>query len=280
MKAKDYLSANYKEKTAQTYYVEWLDFIAYLETLGRSPENTDYDLVLDYIGSLQKRNLNPRSINRKLMIIEKVFMGIKVVEPNPVQGLRLKNAQDKPLPEPLNYERLSQYLSAFPTETAIQYRNKIILSLIHHQALRASEIIKLTISDLQLKRAQIEIPSVTRSNYRILDLTALQLIDLQHYLLEIRPQFTTENDLLFPAQGAKSLQNSLMCLKKRLQRALPTLQNLEHWRSSVIVHWLENQSVLEVQKKLGHRYPSSTEKYKIHRIKSLQEELSVHHPLR
>ena len=147
MKAKDYLSANYKEKTAQTYYVEWLDFIAYLETLGRSPENTDYDLVLDYIGSLQKRNLNPRSINRKLMIIEKVFMGIKVVEPNPVQGLRLKNAQDKPLPEPLNYERLSQYLSAFPTETAIQYRNKIILSLIHHQALRASEIIKLKIND-------------------------------------------------------------------------------------------------------------------------------------
>lgn len=281
MNAKDYLSSIYKGRSAYLIYLEWLDFENYLKSVQRMPENTDYSLILDYVASLQERNQNPLSINRKLRTIEKVFGGLKLIEPNPVRGLRLKNAQDKPLPEPIDYELLSQYLSDFPTETPMQFRNKLVLSLIHHQALRASEIKKLTIKDVHINKAQIEVSSIFRSNYRVLEVTALQLLDLQVYLSEIRPKFTPQTELLFPGfNGVGDCHNSLMSLKKQLQQNLPKLQNLEHWRSSIIVHWLENQSILEVQQKIGHRYPSSTERYKIHAIKSLQEELNLHHPLR
>ena len=86
-------------------------------------------------------------------------------------------------------------------------------------------------------------------------------------------------DRFITGGASKKLTNSLGKLKKQLQKKLPKLENLEHWRSSVIIHWLESQALLEVQQKLGHRFASSTEKYQIHAIKNLQKELLLHHPL-
>jgi integrase/recombinase XerD len=280
MNISNYLSSKYKSKTAKSYYAEWLDFEIYLTNQGRNASNSDYNLVLDYVARLQSKTLSPRTINRKLMIIEQVFEGLKLVEPNPVRALRLKNATEKPLPEPIPYSQLSQYLSEFQKDSLAQHRNYILLSLLHHQALCPAELSQLKINDIKLSSGELQVPSVLRNQPRRLDLLASQILDLQYYINKIRPQFDNSTDLLFiPSGGAKSLNNSLMKLKSQLQKQLPKLQNLAHWRSSVIVHWLDSQSLLAVQKKLGHRYPSSTERYKIHVVKSLQEELNLHHPL-
>jgi len=281
MNVNNYLSSKYKAKTAASYLLEWVQFEAFLVQINMLITVVNHQIILLFVNYLQEKQLSNRSINRSLMVIDLVFEGLKQIDPNPVRGLRLRMPKEKPLSEPLPYAVLLQCLSEFPMETPLERRNHLILSLMTYQGLNAAEIMSLKISDISLQKAQISIPSILRSNSRELDLNALQMLEIQAYLSEQRPLFSSSEALLFPALGgSKSLNNSMMNLKRQLKKRVPKLKNLAHWRSSVIVYWLENQSILDVQNKLGHRYPSSTERYKIHIIKSLQDDLNIHHPLK
>ncbi|MCH2046498.1 MAG: hypothetical protein MK212_20450, partial [Saprospiraceae bacterium] len=187
------------------------------------------------------------------------------------------------LPQPLNYLSLNHCLSDFPTKTLHQKQLKLILSLIHFQALRSAEIQALKLRHLKLKKGLLEIPSILRSNTRELVLTGLQIIGFQDFILKIRPQLPNSKNvdsLFISSSGSGKINNTLGKLKERLKKTLPHLENLEHWRTSIIIHWLQHQSLLEVQSKLGHRYASSTERYIIHKIKDLEKDLLQHHPLK
>lgn len=276
-----FLAKKYKSKTAKSYYKEWEYFKAFILQLQIEVSAVTYLTILAYVSSLKEKGLGAKTVNRKLMIIELIFTHLELPKVNPVKGLRIKVAKEKPLAQPMDYTVLSEYLSVFSAKNAVESRNKVILSLIHYQALRLAEIKALKLEHIQLKSASLEVPSVLRSNSRTLALTALQIIYLQEYLSEYRTKLPNhKSSQLFISSGSsKSLANAMTSLQASVCRALPKLQNLGHWRTSVIVYWLESQSILSVQQKLGHRYASSTERYKVHSIKSLQEDLKLYHPL-
>ena len=244
-------------------------------------QDVDYSLLLEYIEHLRRRKLKAKSINRKLLILEQIFRFLQPKKTNPVKGFRVKTEGHSPIAEPIKIEKLEALLNTFPSENPYQKRNHLILSLIHHQALRIGEIKALKINNIDLQKATIQIPLVARNNSRTLELTALQVIELQDYLNHTRKELEQfkSNQLFITGGTGKELNNSFVKLKKKLQKRLPKLQNLAHWRSSIIVHWLEHSPLLEVKEKLGHRYASSTERYKIHSVKNLQQQLGVHHPL-
>jgi site-specific recombinase XerD len=280
MSIQSYLHRKHKAKTAQSYYQEWQDFERFIHQLNMSTKEVDYSLLLEYVEHLRRRKLKAKSINRKLLILEQIFDYLHPLY-NPVQGFRVKTEGNNPLAEPIEIEKLAKLLTSYPRENIYQKRNHLILSLIHYQALRVGEIKALKVNDIDLKKAEIQIPLAARNNSRILKLTALQIIELQDYLKHTREELLQfkSNQLFITGGVGKELNNSFLKLKKKVQKRLPKLQNFAHWRSSIIVNWLENSPLLEVKKKLGHRYASSTERYKIHAVKNLQQQLGVHHPL-
>lgn len=277
----DYLEQEYQPKTARSYYKEWLLFLDYLRQQVLDYLGIKYPHILNYVQYLQGQNIKASSINRKLQVIEKVYTFVLEKQPNPVQGLRVKTGTRNSLQSPIDMDTLTEIVENLAQESAYQKRNYLMLSLIHYQALRAAELSYLTTSHINLKKATIFVPKVQRSNSRTLGLNALQIIALQSYLSNERKALLTypTNQLFITGGSSKSLSNSLDKLKKKLQKQLPQLQNLAHWRSSVIIHWLEEQPLLQVQQRLGHRFASSTEKYQIHAIKNLQNALLIHHPL-
>jgi integrase/recombinase XerD len=213
--------------------------------------------------------------------MEQIYRNLLPDNPNPVKSLRVKTSGEVAVLQPLEIELLQQLLNQYPRENYYQKRNYLMLTLIHYQALRVGELKQLKVEDIDLKKATIYIPKNHRSNSRSLELTALQVLEIQDYLAQTRPLLLhySTNQLFITGGSSENLNNSFLKLKTKLKKGLPQLQNLEHWRSSIIVHWLEHQPLLEVQAKLGHRYASSTERYKIHAIKDLQKELNQHHPL-
>ena len=278
-----FLKTKYKLKTAKSYYKEWLAFEEFVQSKNMVINAIQHQIILDYVNILKDKKLSVSSINRKLVVLEQIYEHLPLPKINPIKGLRLKTELVKALPQPLNYKSLSQYLSDFPTETKMQKQLKLILSLIHHQALRASEIRALKLHHLQLKKGLLEVPSVLRSDTRFLALTAPQALGFQNFIQSIRPSFpNAENvDYLFiSSTGSSNILPTLNRFQVKLKKQIPHLKNFGHWRTSVIIEWLNHQSILQVQSKLGHRFASSTERYKMHKIKTLQEDLFLHHPLK
>ena len=230
MNIKDYLIKTYQEKTALSYLREWEHFKMYLDGLNINLQGVTYLLILDYVRQLQKQGMKPVSINRKLVVIEAVYEGLQLLADNPTRSFRVKRETRPSIPEPLKIEQLEALLSA------VKGRDKVILSLIHHQALRLSEIKALAINNIDLENAILTIPSIRRSNTRELLLEARQIKLLDQYIKEIRPKLlqSKTNQLIVTRNGSNNVQNVFSQLRKKIQKQLPELLNLEHWRLSLI----------------------------------------------
>jgi integrase/recombinase XerD len=51
-------------------------------------------------------------------------------------------------------------------------------------------------------------------------------------------------------------------------------------RASTITNWLKHYNLREVQYMAGHKYVSSTERYRMDTLEDLQKELEKYHPLK
>ena len=280
MSFKDYLEGKYKGRTAKRNNEYWELFLNYLEGLSMELEQVNHALILEYVQSLQNAGRKIAHLNGVLVVLEQGFNYLNLAN-NPVQGLRIKKGTRQAILEPIPLKALERLLKRQPSKTAKEQRNQVLLGLVHYQGLSSGDLNALRLEDVDLDKAILFVPSTNRSQSRELLLEAVQIKQLDNYLQESRPKllrFSSEQLLLTGGKGT-DLRGIIGYLNKELKAQLPSLQSLTHWRSSIIVHWLESTPLLEVQQRVGHRYASSTERYQIHAIKSLQVALKKHHPL-
>jgi len=69
-------------------------------------------------------------------------------------------------------------------------------------------------------------------------------------------------------------------IKKMINRYEPGLRNKSQIRTSVITGWLQHYNLRGVQYMAGHKYVSSTERYRMDTLEDLQKELEKYHPLK
>jgi integrase/recombinase XerD len=65
-----------------------------------------------------------------------------------------------------------------------------------------------------------------------------------------------------------------------IRKLNPGIKNPKQIRSSVIVYWLRNYNLRQVQYMVGHKYVSSTERYLLNDLEGLKKGLEKFHPLR
>jgi site-specific recombinase XerD len=281
MKIEAYLKQHYSANTLRRKVQYWEYFKTYLTQLNVPLEQVNYSMILEYTGHLQSKGLKPISINKYLVAVEQIIEGLGLLPSNPVRGFRVKRGAENALNEPIKIQELEGVLNAWPSKKGRDIRAKVVLSLLHCQALGAGDLAALELEDVDLDKAILNVPSVGKSNSRELLLQANQIKLLDSYIHEVRPQLLAyETDKLLVTGGSsRSLRGLFKSILDKVKKQLPALQNLEHWRSSVIVHWLQHQPLLEVQEMLGHRFASSTERYQLQAVQSLQEALEKYHPL-
>jgi integrase/recombinase XerD len=281
MKIEAYLKQHYSANTLRRKVQYWEYFKIYLTQLNVPLEAVNYSLILEYTSHLQSKGLKPISVNKYLVAVEQIIEGLALLPSNPVRGFRVKRGAENALNEPIKIQDLEEVLNAWPSKKGRDVRAKVVLSLLHCQALGAGDLAALELEHVDLERAILNVPSVGKSNSRELLLQANQIKLLDSYIHEVRPQLLAyETDKLLVTGGSsRSLRGLFKSILDKVKKQLPALQNLEHWRSSVIVHWLQHQPLLEVQEMLGHRFASSTERYQLQAVQSLQEALEKYHPL-
>lgn len=287
MKLNEYLQKHYTKKTAKAYIREIETYIA------TNPGNQKYTYaeIVNYIGVLRARYSNPKTINRILASIKAWYSYlcfIEVRKDNPTKSIRLKDKQsrDIQLQDLFTSDELEALLAAKKERyTNLDYRNKVLMSLLIYQALKPNEIEALQCDEINLEEATVYIKPSPKNNSRTLALKASQILLFKKYQEEIRVKLVAENQtgafIIGHRKKPMTAEDITKHIKRNYNIYIPRRVNAMTIRQSVIANLLKQHNDLRiVQSFAGHKYPSSTEKYKQGNVDLLQSAIGKFHPIR
>ena len=241
-------------------------------------DNLNYGEVTTYVQYLQERNLKPQTINNRLISLTHYFdflMQMGDRETNPIRYLRVKSVV-KPIKKILSKQELRELFEKFPSQNHRNLRDKVMLGLFIFQGVNTGTLRALKIQDVHLEKGSVYLPSLKRSNARNLPLNPAQILSLNQYLVDVRPFLEGNSEPLILG----NMSNLLTLLLAKLQTINPNVLFIRQLRTSVIVDWLREYNLREVQYFAGHRNITTTEEYLMQDVGKLKKTLGDFHPLR
>lgn len=275
--------------SAETVRVYHRDIINYVQTVGQhNALHAGYGDVLNYIGTLRKV-YSSGMIHRILHSIKAYYQWLLESgrrNDHPCRDLKLRDKKTKAvqLQDLFKPEELELLMSREERYAVAQVKNQLIMSLLIYQGLMLQEIISLKLKDLKLEEGTLYIKSSGHLNSRTLKLKGRQVILMQRYLSEIRPQLQKQqtDTLLLNIRGKTLKKLDIDYLIRTFKHLFPD-RNLTAMtiRQSVITNLLKAGKDLRlVQTFAGHRKPSTTEKYKQTQVEEMKEAVMKYHPLK
>ena len=167
----------------------------------------------------------------------------------------------------------------------VGHRDRCLLGFMVFQGLKAGELWELRLSDIDFESAQVFVQEQRISNSRYIKLEPAQMMHLYDYVNKYRKAFLHHREnkdidrLFLSLCTSENLLGTLQRLSKQIKRKYPQMIDFKHLRASVITHWQEDEGIIEAMYKAGHRYVTSTERYKTSKFDGLQKLLVNMHPL-
>jgi len=276
-------------------------FLAWLESERLPAGEARYNDMLDFIGYCSLEGFSKKHVNTVLLSVRDYYRFLKSENEtiiNPAINLYIKGVVKKIPSNGINYPELETLYQSCRTETLRDKRNKAILGLLVYQGITTEELKQLEPGHLKLKEGKIYIPGNRRRNGRNLELKPFQILELQEYVTETRPEILNEitapkparkpdkinktkleNQLFMSTNGSGDLKSSLLHMFKDIQKVNSNIHNAQQIRQSTVTYWLKTMNLRQVQYMAGHKYVSSTERYKANNMEDLKKNLEKFHPL-
>jgi len=283
----EYLGKLHTPASAKSYHY---NIVKYLAT-NPDAEQYGYQDVLDYLLQLRRQKLKDTYRAAVLAAIKKYYdylMHIDVRTNHPCRTLLIKDGRKKGI----NFEQMftmAEMEQLLDREERFQYhghRNKFMTSLLIYQGVTVHELISMNVQDVDIDAATITIRPSRRLSGRTLAMHPSQVILAIRYLENARPflirKESPTNKLLINGQGNPETIDCAKSLFRPLKHLFPYKKvNAKNIRISVISYWLnERKMPLEdVQVMAGHKWPSSTEKYKREDMEEQRRLINACHPL-
>jgi integrase/recombinase XerD len=302
-KFEDYLQeTGFKAQTVYQHrkYVSY--FLAWTAEVSLALEQVTYTEILDFADHLKKEGKSINLINRVMLAVRYYFTYLqneRQIGYNPAAGISLKGTIRTVPHDLLEKADLEELYHNYGIKDERTHRNKVIIGLLVYQALTREELEAIRPEHLQLREGKIQVPATGKQNSRLLPLQPHQVLDLQEYILLIRPKILAGRmgerggrkpgsykavedirQLFISMNGQESMKVILLQLGYALKRTNPKYKHAVQVRQSVITEWLKEKDLRTVQYMAGHRYVSSTERYKESNLEELKEALLKHHPLK
>lgn len=288
MTIEEYLQKHYRPNTAKAYIRE----IEIYLTNNPSNKKYTYAEIVNHIGVLRTKYSNAKTINRILSSIKVYYDYLcftKIRKDNPSKSIRLRDkiSRDIQLQDLFTIEELEQLLNAKQERyTALEHRNKVLMSLLIYQGLQPRELANISIQDINLEQATIYIKATNNTNSRTLPLKATQILSFQYYQTQVRKKLLKKNqtsNYLVGIRGNEYTETDITSHIKHNYKGIfePRKVNAKTIRQSVITNLLKQHNDLRiVQTFAGHKYPSTTERYKQSDVEALQQQINLYHPIK
>lgn len=262
------------QHTRDAYRRDIEDFIHYATQEGITNfDQVDRILVMNYIASLRQKDgvlggMKNTSIARKLSSLRSLFhylgeyMGILN---NPFLYVKSPKTSRR-IPEFLFYDEMDLFLSSFDCTTKVGLRNRAMFELMYACGLRVSELISITLADIDFQDQVLHITGKGEKQ-RIVPFYDLAKDLLQRYLQDVRSAWVgaKKHEVVFVNQRGDAL--TARGVQYLMQKQADTLGMSIHihphmFRHSFATHLLDHGADLRiVQELLGHASLSTTQIY-------------------
>ncbi len=239
----------------------------------------------DFLLQRQQGGYSPRSLARLRAALVR-FFDLMVQEgqctANPM-AQQVVPALGRPLPKDLSVREVDALLAAPDTRTPLGLRDRAMLEVLYACGLRVSELIGLTVAQVQLDAGFVRVRG-KGSKERLVPLGETALHWLGRYLAQGRPLLLGEKrcDALFPSRqgGFMTRQNFWHTIKRHaVQAGIATELSPHTLRHAFATHLLAGGADLRaVQMLLGHSDLSTTQIYTHVANHHLQDLHRNHHP--
>ena len=253
-KFKNYLlSKRYSPSTIKTYSESITTFLRFFISKPISEINHNDLIEFNNLYIIQKNLSN--SFQNQVVNAVKLFFQI-VENKKLIVELIHRPRREKKLPNVLSKEEVKAIL-----EAPKNIKHQAMLSLIYACGLRRSELLNLTLKDIQSDRNLLLIKQAKGKKDRVIPISIKLIELLRAYYKEWKPKtWLFEGQFPNTPYSAKSLES---VLKQSLTKAKIGKPVSLHWlRHSYATHLLENGTDLRyIQELLGHRNSKTTEIY-------------------
>ncbi len=251
----------------ESYKRDLLDFLLYDDSKKRFTDYTSDD-VLDYLVSLQEIGLMNTSIARKRSALKSFFLFMKdegegvAVDFDAIPSIKY----GQKLPEILSVDQMLQLLDTIEPIDNTSIRNRAMLELLYATGMRVSELLSLSIHNVDRQEKIVLIHGKGRKQ-RIVPMADIAFDYVEKYRLESRPFFKkyTDTDLLFLNRFSKQMSRMgfWKIVQETAQKAGIRIHISPHtFRHSFATHLLEAGANLRiVQELLGHASLNTTQIY-------------------
>ncbi len=263
---------------------------AYLNDLNKLNQNINQDFtkltkqnIETYLQNQAKQE-SPSSISRTISTLKSFYKFLEIykyTKNNPTTTI-ITPKKPKTLPKVLSEEEVSNLLD-INLQTDFDYRNKAMLELMYSSGLRVSELINLTINDIDLKNASVRIFG-KGSKERIVPLDDYAVDALNNYITYHRQNLFKhgENNYLFlNNHGNPMTRQGFFKLLQKIakEKNIKTQFSPHTLRHSFATHLLKHGADLRsIQELLGHSDISTTQIYTHITNERLQKNYEEFHP--
>jgi len=256
-------------------------------------ETINYKQLLKYIATLKSNN-QTNTVNNHLTAIRHylnhlIEQGYQT--DNIAEGMTIRGGTKKVLQNLLDADELEDLYYSYETNThkktnfyfkATAKRNKVIVGLLVYQGLVSNNFNRLKVDDINLQRGTVYVASTLRNAPRKIQMKPWQIMQMKEYIEEVLPiiqkHINVYDERLFPLNTSQ-FSVLLFPIFNKLKSYNRKVTNNNNIRASVIVNWLKQYNIREVQEMAGHRHICSTESYKQDDLENLQKVIQNFHPL-
>ncbi len=228
----------------------------------------DRGTIVLYLSHLQANGLSSRSLARHLVSLRQFFrylVGERIIVSDPVEEVE-SSRPDKGLPRYLHEEEVRRLLDQPDTTTLEGLRDLAMLELLYATGLRVSELVALSLNDINLDRNFVRTIGKGKKE-RFIPLGDYASEALRRYLSEARGALLRGRSSPYCFVSRRGRLLSRQGFWKRLkayarQAGLSPEVSPHHLRHSFATHLLEHGADLRtVQEMLGHANIATTEIY-------------------
>lgn len=259
---------NASDRTVENYIRDIRAFINYVESTHQinKIEDINKEHIRFYLKTLA--HLSPSTVSRKMVSLRsfyKYLLKEEIVKKNPMESFDLPKAQKK-LPTVLSKKEIDILLNSIEMKDFISARNRAMLELLYATGIRVSELVSLTIFQLNLKMKYLNVIG-KGDKERLIPLTDYVCEILKKYIYNFRnPKLDFKDvDLLFFNNHLKriSREDFYAILQKEVKKTAINKKISPHTlRHTFATHLFENGADLRsIQELLGHSDISTTTIY-------------------